>query len=90
MPDAKRDDEILRKLDAMVRLSALQMTKDMKTVEKIRLLARAGLDRRMIAELAGTTPDAVSVRISEFKRESKAPATRKSPATSPVADETND
>jgi CRP-like cAMP-binding protein len=62
------DSEVLRRLDAIVRLIALQMTADLKTVEKIRLLGRAGLDRRMIAELAGTTPDAVSVRLSEFKR----------------------
>ena len=70
-------EQIARKLDAVVRLLALQMTDGLKTVEKIRLLGRAGLDRKLIADLAGTSPDAVSVRLAEFKRQQSRPATRR-------------
>lgn len=56
------------KLDQILRLAALQMTAGLKQAPAIRLLAAAGFERRVIAELLSTTPNTVSVTLSMSKR----------------------
>ena len=55
------------KLDQLLRLAALQTTSGLKQTPAIQLLAAAGLDRRIIAELLRTTPNTVSVTLSTSK-----------------------
>lgn len=69
------EDVLLRiesKLDQMIRLAALQMTSGIKQTLAIELLASAGLDRRLIADLLNTTPNTVSVTLSTSKAKSRA------------------
>src|SRR5215467_3854709 len=82
MPKGKRgtqeqmpnEDVLLRiesKLDQMIRLAALQMTSGIKQTLAIELLASAGLDRRLIADLLNTTPNTVSVTLSTSKAKAR-------------------
>jgi DNA-binding CsgD family transcriptional regulator len=69
------DDVLLRiesKLDQMLRIIALQSTRELKQTEAIQLLGTAGFERQLIAELLKTTPNTVSVTLStsKAKRES--------------------
>lgn len=59
--------EISKKLDSLMVLVAMFVIKGMKPNEAILTLNAAGLDRNVIAELVGTTPNTVSVRLSEAK-----------------------
>jgi len=72
MPD-KEDvlERIEWKLDQMLRLTALQVTAGLKQTLAIQLLAAAGFDRRLIAELLDTTPNTVSVTLSTSKKAKK-------------------
>ncbi len=64
-------DEALKKiseqLDQLVALAALNAVKGMKPTEAILTLRSAGLDRNLIAEITGSAPATVSVRLSEAK-----------------------
>jgi len=64
-------ERIESKLDQMLRLAALQMTTGLKRAPAIQLLAAAGFDRRLIAELLDTTPNTVSVTLSTSKKAKK-------------------
>jgi DNA-binding CsgD family transcriptional regulator len=69
------EDVLLRiesKLDQMLRLAALQMTNGIKQTSAIELLASAGFDRRLIADLLNTTPNTVSVTLSTSKAKARA------------------
>jgi hypothetical protein len=59
--------EISKKLDHLVALVATNMVKGMKQTAAILALNAAGLDRTLIAQIAGTTPQTVSVRLSEAR-----------------------
>lgn len=58
------------KLDALIRLTALQILGDKTGAEAIALLARAGLDNDLIAEVVGTTPATVRAALSRIRRKS--------------------
>lgn len=58
---------ITKKIDQLVALTAANAVKGMKPTEAILVLGALGLDRNLIAEIAGTTPATVSVRLSEAK-----------------------
>ena len=58
-------------LVVLARLQGLALIQGKKQVVAISLLARAGLDRREIAQICGTTPDVVSVRLAEAKRKKR-------------------
>lgn len=62
------ETDLVKRLDIIIRLLAMPILAEMKTGERVLLLARAGLDRATIAELAGTTPETVSVRLAEARR----------------------
>jgi DNA-directed RNA polymerase specialized sigma24 family protein len=55
------------KLDQITRLIAINAVKDMKLNNAILALGAAGLERSLIAEILGTTPNTVSTRLSEAK-----------------------
>lgn len=72
---ASESEEILRsintKLDQMLRLAALQMASNMKQVQAIQMLSTAGFERKLIADLLGTTPNTVSVTLAKAKAKQK-------------------
>lgn len=57
------------KMDTIIRLLALQSIKDVETVkEKAMLLSKAGMSSREIAALCDTTPNTISVALSNAKK----------------------
>lgn len=55
------------KMDQLISLVAANLVGGMKQNDAILFLGRVGLDRTLIADLVGTTPNTVSVRLSEAK-----------------------
>jgi predicted transcriptional regulator len=62
------DAEINEKLDALIRLTAIQLLGERTGAEAIALLARANLNNELIAELVGTTPATVRSTRSRVRR----------------------
>jgi DNA-binding CsgD family transcriptional regulator len=61
-------DEIVRRLDTLVRLVAMAICAERPQKERIKILAGAGLPPKEIAALLGTTPNTVSVTLSSMRR----------------------
>ncbi len=59
---------IVAKLDSLIRLAALNLVADKKQEEKIQLLNAAGFQPRDIAQIIGTTPNTVRVRLSNLRK----------------------
>ena len=79
------NDEVLQrieeKLGQMLRLIALQSTREMKQTQAIEFLDACGFERKLIAEILNTTSNTVSVSLSKSKAkrsQRRAPATTKS------------
>jgi CRP-like cAMP-binding protein len=90
MAPTGNDEDVLRrierKLEQMLRLSALQSTSGMKQIQAIQILNAAGFDRKGIAELLNTTPNTVSVTLAKAK--AKSTKTREpEPAVEPTVTE---
>lgn len=68
------------KLDALIRLTAVSVLGGKTGGEAIDLLARAGLDNELIADLVGTTKETVRVRRWKTAQKDSQPAARKEPA----------
>ena len=62
-----------QKLDALIRLTAVAVLGDRTGVEAIALLAKAGLDTDVIAEVVGTTPATVRAARSRSARRAGRP-----------------
>lgn len=62
------EDLVLSKLDNLLRVLAVSVTKGMKRSEQIILLDRAGLPPKDIADLLGTTGNTVSVALSNLRK----------------------
>lgn len=60
--------ELGSKLDALIRLMAVSVLGDRTGGEAIDVLAKAGLDNELIADLVGTTPGTVRARRSSTSR----------------------
>jgi DNA-binding CsgD family transcriptional regulator len=56
------------RLDKLIRLMAVSATHGLTTTEKITVLHQAGLTPTDIAEILGTSRNAVNVRLSEMRR----------------------
>jgi DNA-directed RNA polymerase specialized sigma24 family protein len=70
--DEKQFKEISGKLDIAVRLLALNLVKDLKVQkDKIITLSSFGFGPSEIAKLLGTTPNTVSVALSDLKKKAK-------------------
>lgn len=65
-------DEIVLELRKISRLLTLLVTTDMSQKQKIEVLSSAGLQPKEIAELIGTTPNTVSVRLAEIRKQQAA------------------
>ena len=70
MPDPQLK-AIEQKLDVIIRLMAISMTADKSQSEQIILLNKANFQPKEIADLLGTTPNAVSVSLSKMRRRQK-------------------
>jgi DNA-binding CsgD family transcriptional regulator len=66
---SEQRDDILSELRKIGRLLTLLVTKDLGQKEKIELLSTAGLQPKEIAELIGTTPNTVSVRLAHIRKQ---------------------
>lgn len=72
MDDDQFKEEVVKRLDLITRLLALNINphsflKDKNQGEQIRILSDLGLSRNIIALIVGTTPEVVSVRLSQMK-----------------------
>jgi hypothetical protein len=65
------NEEILARLDNLIRLLCIHVVKGLAQKDQITLLARAGFPPRAIAELLGTTANTVSVTLSEQRRKGR-------------------
>jgi len=66
--EAKQFDQLMRKLDTVIRIVALSSMRNLTSTEKIALLSHAGLAPKEIAEIIGTTQNVVNVRLSELRK----------------------
>jgi DNA-directed RNA polymerase specialized sigma24 family protein len=64
-------------LDKTLKLLALVALNGRKQKEQIALLDRAGYGQSEIAEVVGSTPKAVSVRLAEIRKDKKGAARRR-------------
>ena len=62
------EDELIRKLDLLIVLTAAKIGDNLSVAERVPLLHSLGLDRDQIARACGTKPKVVSVRLSEYRR----------------------
>ena len=72
------NDDVVRRLDVLIRLVAVALCAEKSQKEEIQILAGAGLAPKEIADFVGTTPNTVSVSLSTMKRD-KARAKGKAP-----------
>jgi len=61
-------DEERSELEKTMRLLALIALEGKKQKEQIALLSKAGFGPKEIAEILGSTPKAISVRLAELRR----------------------
>ncbi len=78
MPNPETEGEILSELKKISRMLALVVTKDLSQKDKIVLLSGLSLQPREIADLIGTTPNTVSVTLSNLRRAGKRSGENKS------------
>ena len=64
-------EQLLGKLDAIIRLLVIDMTQGKDQTEQIRLLSQAGFQPKNIAEMLGTTGNNVRVRLSSLRKQGK-------------------
>lgn len=59
---------IIHRLDAIIRLMAISLPKEINQTKKIEILSGVGLTPKEIAEILGTTSNTVSVTLSGIRR----------------------
>ena len=64
----KRLDQLIKLHVQSVKLSALTLTKDLTLTDSIYRLYKAGFGPTDIADILGTTPNMVNVRLSEMRK----------------------
>lgn len=66
------DEEVLERLDILIRLQAAALTAGMESSkEKIMFLSAAGIRPTLIAEILGTTANNVNVTLSKNRKPTK-------------------
>ncbi len=60
--------ELSNKLDVLTRLTALSLVTDRESPDQSILLSRAGFQPKQIAELVGTTANAVRIALSRYRK----------------------
>lgn len=73
---------IIEKLDALIKLVAISTNAQSllggkNQRDQIRILSELGLSRNIIALVVGTTPETVSVRLSEMKSKTQSKRSKK-------------
>jgi len=68
MTSDEQVDIVVNRLEAILKLLALQTTSGKKAGEAASLLEPAGLDRRLISEVLGTSQDSVRALLSQRKK----------------------
>ncbi|MBA7502609.1 hypothetical protein ES706_01202 [subsurface metagenome] len=66
--DEKQLKELTNRLDKLIHIVAISSLKDLTTTEKIILLDKSGFAPKEIAEIIGTKPNVVRVRLSEIRK----------------------
>ncbi len=69
--DGSQLRELTARMDAIIKILALTLPKDLNQSNKIELLSEAGFQPKEIASILGTTANTVSVTLSKMKREAK-------------------
>jgi len=69
--------ELIRKIEVLVSLTAIGVLDGKNQREQIEALSRAGLGPKEISDLLGTSPNTVSVTLSQLKRAKASPRIRK-------------
>jgi len=67
--DSSQLRELTARMDAIIKMLALTLPKELTQADKIVLLSDAGFQPREIASILGTTANTVSVTLSKMKRE---------------------
>lgn len=65
------EDLVLERLDRIVRMIAVDMSKGLRQREQIALLTRAGLKPKEIAEIVGTSSNTVRVELVALRKTTK-------------------
>jgi len=68
----KKLDELGTKIDALIQVVAITSQKGKTKTSQIELLSNLGLPRTVIAWIVGTTPETVSVAMSQIRSKEKA------------------
>lgn len=69
--DDKQFAMLVKKLDALSRLLALNVVARKKFIEQVAILSSAGFMPKEIAEILGKTPNNVSVQLDRIKKRKK-------------------
>lgn len=72
--DEGQFQELIRRLDAIIRLMTLDVMADKPTTEQVSLLSSAGFQPKEIAHILGKTPGAVSQALYRQRRQGKGTA----------------
>lgn len=75
-------DEILRKLEMIAKLLAMNLLKDKPSSEQIEKLNELGFKNKEIATILGKTENNVKVTLSDLKKSKKQQGTKKDKASS--------
>ena len=67
--DDKQFRELMGKLDLLIKLTALNVAKDMKVKEQVRLLYSLGVKPSEIARILGKTQNYVNVTLHKIRKE---------------------
>jgi len=73
---------VAEKLDKIINLLGIYLTKDLKGDEQVKILHRAGLSRQEISNSTGKEPNTVDQALHRIKQE-KIPSDRKKAKTPP-------
>lgn len=65
------DEEILASLKILIKLTAINTTKDLSFREKVEVLSSVGISSKEIASILNKTPNHISVTLVELKRSKK-------------------
>lgn len=71
MPTKSTDEQILDKLDQILRVMSIQVGVDKSLTERARLLKLAGLENQAIAEVLNTSIETVRTLTSNLRLKSK-------------------
>jgi len=69
----EKNYEIIRRLDAIIKLLTIDVMKDKTQKEKIILLNDAGFGPKQISEIIGTSSNTVNVALSNLRKKQKGP-----------------